>query len=180
VASLHGAPGEPERLRPPPHRAHRRKRATRLAQTRPPRRAQPTHSAHNNTHAPCSPASCTFPHFHAHNTPHAAHRAGRREPTRAASHGTPLRRARGAYAHSSPRRSTPRAAPSIADACRHPFFPSRHDHESPPRIPHTDFFSSPSSLKKERKKGTKKKKKKKESRLLYIRYDMGGVSGECM
>ena len=59
------------------------------------------------------------------------------------------------------------------------FFPSRHDHESPPRIPHTDFFSSPSSLKKERKKG-KREREKKESRWLYIRYDMGGVSGECM
>ena len=38
------------------------------------------------------------------------------------------------------------------------FFPSRHDHESPPRIPHTDFFFFSVFFKKRKKEREKKKK----------------------
>jgi hypothetical protein len=87
------------------------------------------------------------------------HRTARPSAARAAHASTPAR----GTARSEQRPASPTRAAIL-------FFPSRHDHESPPRIPHTDFFSSPSSLKKERKKGKKKKekKKKRESRDCSI------------
>jgi hypothetical protein len=97
------------------------------------------------------------------------HRTARPSAARAAHASTPAR----GTARSEQRPASPTRAAVL-------FFPpstitrARREFRTP------TFFSSPSSLKKERKKGKREREKKKESRWLYIRYDMGGVSGECM
>ena len=171
--ALHGGSG-PLRRRPmeptvsqngdgrPRRRAHPHRRATRDSH-RPARHDEhDPRTARTATHMPYTAQH----HAHQHTLMHTARHMQHAEQA-AAHRRVQQRTARPSAARAAHTRAPARGAarreqrPASPTRAAFLFFSSRHDHESPPRIPHTDFFFSPSSLNKERKKGKKKKKKKK-------------------